>query len=1295
MATQTELKASFLERLGDKFTTFTEGVMGLVTRVVGGSSSDRVTKSLGYYRPKGSDTHTVIAGSVLAKVNALEDQMKALSDDDLKGLSTKFRERLAAGETLDDLLPEAFAACREAGRRTKGMRHYDVQILGGAVLHGYKTGLGAIAEMVTGEGKTLVATLGAYLNALSGKGVHVITVNDYLARRDCEWMLPIYNALGVSAAYIQSDMEPEARRHAYECDITYGTNSEFGFDYLRDNMKIARHDDAGYHPYYRQVQRIPLNFAIIDEVDNILIDEARTPLIISGPAFSDARRFAEADKVARSLTEMERKGRQELAAGGEVKVSGTEGDNLPSLVPVDPAKVDPANPPPKGVYFEIKEKERTCHLTDAGVREAERLAGVESFYTAGNMEWPHLIDNALKAHHLYHRDRHYMIAPDPREQNQLGIIIIDEFTGRAMFGRQWSDGLHQAVEAKHQRDGVQIKQETQTLATVTLQNYFRLYKKLAGMTGTAMTEANEFWKIYKLDVVAIPPNRALKRINNKDMVYRTDKEKWGAVVDEIVREHATGRPILIGTTDVAKSEKLSALLKRQGIKHELLNAKPENVAREAEIVAQAGRIKSVTISTNMAGRGTDIILGGNPETLAWARLKQLKDADGRPLYPTRLEVPNDVWAATVHEIESKEKMKEEGRKVAEMGGLHIVGTERHESRRIDNQLRGRAGRQGDPGSSRFYLSLQDDLMRMFAGEWVSNVLTRLGMQEGEAIEIGLVTRRIEKAQKKVEEYHFDQRKNLLEYDEVMDFQRKRVYGSRQEILDGKNPRAMILGMIDEQVAGAVTKFLADDYGPASFAEFASGRLGIEFDPSDFRGAFDDSKAAALDKAMTTVPTVVQELTDENLNPDEDPKDWKWAEMSRAVNARYGLKTTEKELKKVGPEGLAEYLVKAAEAAVRAVDLSEGRRFLAKTYGAESLADWLRQKFAVRLPVEEITSRSEAELVPYLIGKVRAAYRAKDEDFPVQVAMQNYMSDRPQQGGQRFDRDGLYRWAQNRLGTALAGQSGGPAGDEGFFAAAARAVDAEGFTEEFVRTEPRSKLREKLVEIAKKALPAADAEAVEAKLEDVFSGAKVADADDARELAEWAGSALGLPLEAAKLVGLSKDAARHTVLNAYDSKYRPEMHSVERGLVLEQLDGAWKSHLLSMDNLRSGVGLRGYAQEDPKIVYKREGMKEFDSMWAGVRDRVTESVFRMEEMGDEEAQMALWAGARASQSAAISAAQAKAATADAAQQTTNSGGEAKKPEPIRHTAARVGRNDPCPCGSGKKYKNCHMKLEATK
>src|SRR6476620_11128093 len=760
-------------------------------------------------------------------INALEERYQSMSDAALRGQTVKFRDRLKAGETLEDILVEAFAVCREAGRRFLGMRHYDVQMIGGMGLHS-----GAIAEMVTGEGKTLVATLPAYLNALEGKGVHVVTVNDYLARRDMEWMGPLYLGLGLSVGTIQSNMEVLERQKAYDADITYGTNNEFGFDYLRDNMRPAGRGDDRYPKHLQQSQK-HLHFAIIDEVDNILIDEARTPLIISGPAFDNPAKYSDADRVARLLK--------------------------------------------KDEHFVVNEKDHTVNLTDEGVREAERLAGVESFYTSGNMEWPHLIDNSLKAHHLYLRDRDYLVIPNP-ETREMSIIIVDTHTGRALFGRQWSDGLHQAVEAKHKKDGVQIKQETQTLATITLQNFFRMYKKLGGMTGTAMTEANEFWKIYKLDVIAIPTNMVMRRVNHPDLVYRSDREKWDAIMKGIDEVHSTGRPILIGTTDVAKSEKLATLLKRKGIKFELLNAKPENVAREADIVAQAGRKGAVTIATNMAGRGTDIILGGNPETMAWA---QLKDK-----YPIRLEVPEDIWKSTVDAIEAKEQTKVAGREIAQMGGLHIIGTERHDSRRIDNQLRGRAGRQGDPGSSRFFLSLQDDLMRLFAGEWVGNVLTRLGMQEGEAIESRMVSRRIQGAQKKVEEYHFESRKNLLEYDEVMDTQRKRTYGKRQEILNDANCKVMILEMIEEQVNSAVDRFLNPDYGAESFREFASNRLGVEFEENEFRSVtdFETAERVARDRAHRYIPTVIQEGMDENLSTAEDPKDWKWQEMNRMVNA---------------------------------------------------------------------------------------------------------------------------------------------------------------------------------------------------------------------------------------------------------------------------------------------------------------------------------------------------------------------------------------------------------------------------
>ena len=522
-------------KIGDLFTAVTSTVERSITGMFG-SSNERRVKNIGFVREKNGESK-VIPGSLIDQIGKLESKYQALSEDELRQTSARLRARLDAGETLDDILPDAFAAAREAGFRYLKMRHYDVQLVGGIVLH-----RGMIAEMTTGEGKTLVATLPTYLNALAGK-VHVITVNDYLARRDMEWMAPLYMGLGLTVGAIQSNMHPEERRKVYACDITYGTNNEFGFDYLRDNMKPTRELQA----------QGPLQFALIDEIDNILIDEARTPLIISGPAHDDTTKYPKADQIARKLK--------------------------PDL------------------HYEVKEKEHTCHLTDEGIRYAEELAGVESFYTAGNMHWPHLIDNSLKAHYLYKRDVSYVV-------ENGDVVIIDEFTGRKMTGRQWSDGLHQAVEAK---EGVRIKQETQTLATITLQNFFRLYDKLAGMTGTAMTEADEFLKIYGLDVISVPTNRPMQRINQTDVIYRSEREKWNAVIDEIREVHATGRPVLVGTVSIEKSEHVSGLLKKYGIQHSLLNAKFHE--REAEIVAQAGRLGAVTLSTNMAGRGTDIVLG--------------------------------------------------------------------------------------------------------------------------------------------------------------------------------------------------------------------------------------------------------------------------------------------------------------------------------------------------------------------------------------------------------------------------------------------------------------------------------------------------------------------------------------------------------------------------------------------------------------------------------------------------------------------------------------------------------------
>jgi preprotein translocase subunit SecA len=1285
-------------------------------------------------------------------------------------------ESLPASPTLDDLLPYAFAACREVSRRSKNMRHFDVQIVGGGILH-----QGKIAEMVTGEGKTLVATLPAYLNGLMSKGIHIITVNDYLARRDCEWMSPIYHGLGVTCGYLQSEMDSVQRRTAYDCDITYGTNSEFGFDYLRDNMKPARWGDPNYPPEYHQCQRIPLNFAIIDEVDNILIDEARTPLIISGPSFGTPKLYDKANQIAIELTRLEKKAQEKLRSLGhgihipnhplsqehpdevpepETGIQDTAAVS-PSLalragsviasngdVPansdedhVDQEKVESyvasANVEKKekrlGFFFEVKEKERSCHLTDQGIRKAEELAGVESFYTAGNMEWPHMIDNALKAHHLYQKDKQYVVQRHP-ETGEMSVIIVDEFTGRLMIGRQWSDGLHQAVEAKHVRDGVKVKEETQTLATVTLQNFFKLYKRLAGMTGTAMTEANEFWKIYKLDVVAIPTNQPLTRVNYADLVYLTEKEKWDAVVGEIerinkfdtlhmkdgnvligtiknenedslefvlkdTRETQTikdedytqieysGRPILVGTTNVAQSEKLSKLLARRGVKHELLNAKPEYADREAEIVAQAGRIAAVTISTNMAGRGTDIILGGNAETLAWARLKDK--------YATLLDVPGDVWKSTVQIIRDNEKMEAEGREVAGMGGLHIIGTERHESRRIDNQLRGRAGRQGDPGSSRFFLSLQDELMRVFAGEWVAGVLSRLGMEPGQAIESGMVSRRIEAAQKKVEEHNFDIRKNLLEYDEVMDYQRKRVYGYRQELLNDANPKIRMVNMLHQQIDLALDRFLDPLYGPGSFTELVALQLSVECNASDFGNCnFEEADQVAREKALNNIQTLIQEALDENLDEEIEASEWNWQAMADRVNKLWDLKTTDRALKKIGRENISQYLFAEAEKVVHGADLTKGRSYLQLDWGFISLCTWFDLKFHIKLdPADFNADMPRHRIREALMSEVKRLYHEKEIEFPVTVAMARFMDDKGAGGaiGQKYNREGLFHWYMLRFGHSSPRPQGEGPGSHSSPRPQGEGpgVREGGLTEEQFRTESRANLFKKLVEISKNTYSPVGHADIDAKLAEALAGAKISEDADAQELSEWARTQLHLEIAAEQLTGVSYAKARDILWNAFDARYRPEMRRMERSLLLNQLDTAWKNHLLAMDHLRSGIGLVSYAQTDPKTEYKRVGMKEFDTMWEGLSDKTTDIIFRMED--DEAFAETVWTIGEMVHAAAPRL-QVAEGSIQAQQQAAIDGSQSdKKQEPIRNRGEKVGRNEPCPCGSGKKYKNCHMRV----
>ena len=656
-----------------------------------------------------------------------------MSDDELRGLTYEFKARIARGESLDDLLPEAFAAVREASKRTLGQRHYDVQLMGGAALH-----LGNIAEMRTGEGKTLVSTLPAYLNALSGNGVHVVTVNDYLAARDAQWMGRVHRFLGLSVGTILSNMNPQERREAYGADITYGTNNEFGFDYLRDNMTLDPND---------RVQR-EHNFAIVDEVDSILIDEARTPLLISGPADVATKWYAEFSRLVPRLT------------------AGTD--------------------------YEVNEKKRTIGILEPGVEKVENWLGIENLYESVNTPLVGYLNNAIKALALFKKDKDYVVMEGE-------VLIVDEHTGRILAGRRYNDGMHQAIEAK---EGVEIQNENQTLATITIQNYFRMYEKLAGMTGTAMTEASEFQQIYKLGVVPIPSNREVKRVDQSDLVYRTEEAKLKAVIADIENKHKLGQPVLVGTTSVAKSELVSSYLTKSGIPHEVLNAKQHD--REATIIAEAGRKKAVTVATNMAGRGTDIMLGGNPEFRAAQELER------RGIDPVENQVEYEAaWQLALDS--AKAAVKSEHEEVVAVGGLYVLGTERHESRRIDNQLRGRSGRQGDPGETRFYLSLEDDLMRLFKGDMVNSFLQRFNVPDDVPIEAKMVTNSIRSAQTQVEAQNFEIRKNVLKYDEVMNSQRKVIYAERSRVLDGENIQTQIMTFMADTIAEYVTAATAEGF----------------------------------------------------------------------------------------------------------------------------------------------------------------------------------------------------------------------------------------------------------------------------------------------------------------------------------------------------------------------------------------------------------------------------------------------------------------------------------------------------
>jgi len=874
---------------------------------------------------------------IVAQINELEAGVKNLSDEGLRGRTAEFRTRLENGESLDDLLPEAFAVAREGAWRTVHMRPFDVQLMGGMVLH-----RGRIAEMKTGEGKTLVATLPTYLNALEGKGVHVVTVNDYLARRDADWMGQIYRFLGLSVGVIQHDLSDSERKRSYNCDVTYGTNNELGFDYLRDNMKFDLES---------MVQRAH-HYAIVDEVDSILIDEARTPLIISGPSEESVDKYYRIDRI---IPRLER--------GEEID----EGDGQKSTT---------------GDYV-VDEKAHQASLIDQGVEKVEHLLGIRNLYEMENMEVLHGVNQALRAHSLYRRDVEYLVKDGQ-------VVIVDEFTGRTMPGRRWSDGLHQAVEAK---EGVKIERETQTLATITFQNFFRMYKKLAGMTGTADTEAGEFAQIYNLDVTVIPTNREMIREDRADLVYRTADEKWDAVVEEIRDCQQRGQPALVGTVSIEKSEMLSRLLnKPPRVPHVVLNAKFHE--REASIVAQAGRKGSVTIATNMAGRGTDIVLGGNPEGLA------------RSEFDPAVQPEEHAQALERYLVTCAAERDE----VIAAGGLHILGTERHESRRIDNQLRGRSGRQGDAGSSRFYLSLEDDLMRIFGSDRIKGLMTKLGMEEGEAIEHGMVSRAIEKAQRQVEGRNFETRKHLLEYDDVMNKQRQEIYQLRKEILEGREGREYVQGICEE---------------------------------------------------------LIDTLLESHCPEKVDPHDWNLTGLRTDMLAYFNLQRSD-----------------------FGADLSE--------LGIQELEDTL-------------------------LAAVRNRYQEREA----------------------------------RFGTEM-------------------------------------------------------------------------------------------------------------------------MRSFERAIMLHAVDVAWKDHLLALDHLKEGIGLRGYGQRDPLNEYKRESYELFESMRSRVQDDILSKLFHFEPVTEED---------MAEQRRRREMPQPAQLTFSAPPKEANSSPSVGAATVVRKDP-KVGRNDPCWCGSGKKFKKCH-------
>jgi preprotein translocase subunit SecA len=1134
---------------------------------------------------------------IVRQAGQFEEQIKKLDDEALKAKTTEFKAAIQAGRGPEDLLPETFAVVREAARRNVEMRHFDVQLIGGNVLYE-----GKIAEMATGEGKTLVATLAAYLVHLTGRKVHIVTVNDYLAKRDAEWMSPVYEALGLRVGAIQADMDTagDERRDQYECDITYGTNNEFGFDYLRDNMKTS----------LRQMVQGPLQYAIIDEVDSILIDEARTPLIISGPALDDVSRYRKADDVARKLIglqsnydrikkQLDSAERDLAGAQGELSDAKKAKDNsrieqAQKTIEKKQTEIDSAQLKLENMtqYYEVEYDKKAVHLTHEGVGAAQDIAGVGSFFTGSNMEWPHLLEQALRAHVTFEKEKDYVVMDGK-------VIIVDEFTGRLMHGRQWSDGLHQAVEAK---ESVTVKEESQTLATITLQNFFKLYDQIAGMTGTAATEAEEFLKIYKLEVVVIPTNEPCIRDDREDVIYKSLKEKFDAIVEEIHEISSQGRPLLIGTISIEKSEALSAALtKRFGLEHEVLNAKQH--AREAVIVAKAGQQHeardgskrgNVTIATNMAGRGTDIKLGPG---------------------------------------------------VADIGGLHILGTERHEARRIDNQLRGRSGRQGDAGSSQFFLCFDDDLMCIFAPEWTVKALSWIGWEEGQPIVHRRISKGIEKAQKKVEEKNFEVRKSLLEYDEVMDYQRKIFYSRRRHILAGQGLKSIIQEMIDSAIEQNCNTILDENYPFKCIIEWARANFSVELRTSDIADVkVEEIESLIKQKAKDNATNNISISMGEYLEDYSDPRSWdiaglcKWAMSSFRVNLSPG------KIKNQSPEEIEEQLALAAAEQIDKKDCSQLVDFLKEDFAVRTFTEWARAKFNIQLTPAELADLKIPEVRDLVRDKAAAKYKQRETEYPVEFAMNMVYG---QQGTNVYAFEALADWANRKYNAGLT-------------------------AEEIQNTKPRS-LQRRLLELSQ----SYNDGKLEQELADKIAGLSIP------ELVSWTNERFQASLTENDLSGDGSDI-KNRLMPLAKEFLRAELSDLEKYVLIQVYDSTWKDHLYSMDHLKSSIWMRSWAEKDPKTEYKREGYRMFNEMLSTIEDRVTDIIFKVH----------LEAGTRARSVWNVSAtshdevgqfamAEQQRAAAQAPQGET-------KVKQIKLETPKVGRNDPCPCGSGKKYKKCHGK-----